>query len=106
MSKKVYCHSYCGFHFRTSNHSLGVGWNKFSIFVLDSSLATPEVVNTYRLFVFRQRRSETEKTFDKDSVHHVCAHHQVVDLLSYRNHNKLINCNRLFSNFGIGLDLA
>ena len=75
----------CDLFFRTSNHSLGVGWNKFSIFVVDTSLSKPETVNTYRLFVFRQRRSETEKTFDKESDHQVCAHYQVVDLLGYRD---------------------
>lgn len=87
------------FVFRASNHSLGVGWNKFSISVVDTSLARPEIVNTYRLFVFRQRRSETEKMFDKESAHQVCAHYQVVDLLVYRNHTNLINCNGLFLNF-------
>ena len=66
------------FFSRTSNHSLGVGWNKFSIFVVDTSLATAEIVNAYRLFVFRQRRSETEKTFDNQSAHQVCAHYQVI----------------------------
>ncbi|XP_078369114.1 cadherin-like and PC-esterase domain-containing protein 1 isoform X2 [Oculina patagonica] len=65
---------------QTSNHSLGVGWNKFSILVVDTSLATPEVVDTYHLFVFRKRRSETEGTFDKESMHQVCAHHQECSL--------------------------
>ena len=86
------------FFFRTSNHSLGVGWNKFSIFVIDTSLASSEIVDTYRLFVFRQRRSETENTFDKGSAHQVCAHYQVVDLLGYRD------C--CFNIFLIGLYLA
>ena len=78
-----------------------MGWNKFSIFVVDTSVATPEIVNTYHLFVFRQRRSESEKTFDKESAHQVCAHYQVLDLLRYRGHTKLINCNRLLSYFPV-----
>lgn len=83
-----------------------MGWNKFSIFVVDTSLATPEIVNTYRLFVFRQRRSETEETFDKESAHQVCAHYQVVDLLGYRDHNKLITVICGFHISLIGFDLA
>jgi len=65
---------------QTSNHSLGVGWNKFSIFVVDTSRSTPDIVNTYSLSVFRERRSEMESTFDLDSTHQVCAHHQECSL--------------------------
>lgn len=64
--------------FRASNHSLGVGWNKFSLYLIDTGQSNPvKVVNTYDVFVFRKRRSETENAFDKDSSHQVCIHHQV-----------------------------
>ena len=64
--------------FSGSNHSLGVGWNTFSIFVVDTSQSTPEIVTTYILSVFRERRSEMEKPFDQDSIHQVCVHFQVI----------------------------
>ncbi|CAH3114472.1 unnamed protein product [Pocillopora meandrina] len=63
-----------------SNHSLGVGWNKFSIFVVDTRKSRPEVVNTYHLFVFRKRRSETERIFEQDFTHQVCAIYQECSL--------------------------
>ncbi|PFX21920.1 Cadherin-like and PC-esterase domain-containing protein 1 [Stylophora pistillata] len=65
---------------RKSNHSLGVGWNKFSIFVVDTRQKRAEVVNTYHLFVFRKRRSETESIFEEDSTHRVCAIYQECSL--------------------------
>ena len=65
------------FHFRASNHSLGVGWNKFSIYVVDTTRSTLDTMAVYSLFVFRERRSEMENTFEKESHHEVCVHHQV-----------------------------
>lgn len=60
-----------------------MGWNKFFIFVVDTRQSAADVVTTYNLFVFRERRSEMERTFDKDTTHQVCAHHQVLDKLSF-----------------------
>lgn len=66
------------FHFRASNHSLGVGWNKFSIYVVDTTRPTLDnTMAVYSLFVFRERRSEMENTFEKESHHEVCVYHQV-----------------------------
>lgn len=70
---------------QASNHSLGVGWNKFSIFVVDTSQSIPDALATYNLFVFREGRSEIKNTFDKDSAHQVCVYHQECSLKVYPN---------------------
>ncbi|CAH3035947.1 unnamed protein product [Porites lobata] len=65
---------------KSANHSLGVGWNKFSIFVIDTRHPSPSIVTTYSVFVFRKRRSEMERAFNGDSTHQVCTHHQECSL--------------------------
>ncbi|XP_029212186.2 cadherin-like and PC-esterase domain-containing protein 1 isoform X3 [Acropora millepora] len=68
---------------QASNHSLGVGWNKFSIYVVDTTRSTLDTMAVYSLFVFRERRSEMENTFEKESHHEVCVHHQECSLIVY-----------------------
>lgn len=48
-------------------------------------------MNTYHLFVFRKRRSETERIFEQDFTHQVCAIYQVVDLFTSRWHMWSLN---------------
>lgn len=68
---------------QASNHSLGVGWNKFSIYVVDTTRSTLDTMAVYSLFVFRERRSEMENSFEKESHHEVCVHHQECSLIVY-----------------------
>ena len=54
-----------------------MGWNQFQVLVVDLSRTPEQVVQFYKVSVFRQRRSENEKPFVENVLHQVCSQVQV-----------------------------
>ncbi|XP_076333149.1 cadherin-like and PC-esterase domain-containing protein 1 isoform X1 [Tachypleus tridentatus] len=70
---------------RPTNYTLGVGPNKLSFFVVDTSHTEPWVVNTYTLLVYRLPVTHDEPPFSPDFPHQVCSLKQECDLQVFSN---------------------
>ncbi|XP_031570866.1 cadherin-like and PC-esterase domain-containing protein 1 isoform X2 [Actinia tenebrosa] len=67
-----------------ANYSVGVGWNKFAIHLVDTSLAHPSVIGTYNINIYRRGRSNQHKPFsDSATTHEMCSLKQDCDLKAF-----------------------